>query len=118
MLARRAVAHALPVWGLCALLAACGAPRWSGGIHALLAWSERAVRVTEVPAGGPAERAGLRAGDVIFAIDRKPIAGLSSEQVRALLSGEVGSSVELEIERDGEHQTLRVERAPYRRKRS
>jgi membrane-associated protease RseP (regulator of RpoE activity) len=103
----------LPTWGLCALLAACGPPTWAGGIHALLAWSERAVRVTEVPASGPSARAGLRAGDVILAIDGKPVAGLTSREVQRLLTGEVGSTVELEIERDGRRERVRVERAPY-----
>jgi C-terminal processing protease CtpA/Prc len=103
----------IPAWGLCALLASCGPPTWAGGIHALLAWSERAVRVTEVPASGPAARAGLRAGDVIVAIDGKPLQGLTSREVQRLLTGEVGSSVELEIEREGRRERLRLERAPY-----
>lgn len=103
----------LPGWALCALLAACGPPTWAGGIHALLAWSDRAVRVTEVPASGPAARAGLRPGDVIVAIDGKPLTGLTSREVQRLLTGEVGSSVELEIVRDGKRERLRVERAPY-----
>jgi C-terminal processing protease CtpA/Prc len=102
----------LRAWALYALLAACGAPTWAGGIHAVMAWSERAVRVTEVPPG-PAKRAGLRAGDVILAIDGKPVAGLSSREVQRLLTGEVGTLVELEIEREGKRERLRVERAPY-----
>jgi C-terminal processing protease CtpA/Prc len=69
--------------------------------------------VTEVPVSGPAARAGLRAGDVIIAIDGKPLAGLTSREVQRLLTGEVGSTVELEIERDGKRERLRVERAPY-----
>lgn len=71
------------------------------------------MRVTEVPAAGPAARAGLRPGDVIIAIDGRPVAGLTSGEVQRLLTGEVGSSVELEIERDGKRERLRVERAPY-----
>lgn len=105
--------RSVPAWVLYALLVACGPPTWAGGIHALLGWSERAVRVTDVPATGPAARAGLRVGDVIVAIDGKPLAGRSSREVQRLLTGEVGSTVELEIERDGKLERVRVERAPY-----
>ena len=109
--AHRAASPRLAAWGVCALLAGCGAPSWAGGIHAQLARSERAVRVVEVPEGGPAARAGLRPEDLVIAIDARPVAGLSALEVHELLLGEVGSTVELEIERDGSRQTLRVERA-------
>jgi carboxyl-terminal processing protease len=50
-------------------------------------------------AGGPAERAGLKAGDRILSIDGISTAGLGRPQVRALLSGQQGSQAVLSVER-------------------
>jgi C-terminal processing protease CtpA/Prc len=55
------------------------------------AGSELAV-VTPAP-GGPAEGAGIRAGDVIEAIAGTPTKGLSLYEVSDLLQGEEGSEV-------------------------
>ena len=49
--------------------------------------------------GGPADRAGVRAGDVIEAIDGKATATLSIYEAGELLTGEAGSSVELSLRR-------------------
>src|SRR3954452_7066599 len=86
-----------PLLGLAlwAILAACGRPNWAGGIHANLAWSPRGVRVIEVPSEGSAHQAGLLPEDRLLSIDGQPIAGLSQEQVHRLLTGEVGSYVNL-----------------------
>lgn len=48
-------------------------------------------------AGGPSEAAGIMAGDRIVAIDSTSAIGLSSEDVVAVLRGEKGSSVQLEV---------------------
>lgn len=49
--------------------------------------------------GGPADRAGVRAGDVIEAIDGTPTSNLSIYEAGELLQGEAGSSVELRLRR-------------------
>lgn len=94
-------------------LASCGPPSWRGGIHALLAWSPDGVRVVEVPADSPAERAGLHAEDRVLSIDGRPTAGLTREQVQQRLSGEVGSVVMLEVLRGEQRIPLRITREPY-----
>jgi carboxyl-terminal processing protease len=71
------------------------------------------VRVVEVPADSPAGRAGLQADDRLLAIDGAPVAGLSTERVQHLLSGEVGSFVTLLVEREQKQVEFRVERVPY-----
>jgi C-terminal processing protease CtpA/Prc len=91
----------------------CGSPSWQGGIHANFAWSPRGVRVVDVPAGSPSEAAGLRAEDRVVAIDGKPVANLSSEEVHAALTGEVGTYVVLSVLRDEKPLELRIERVPY-----
>ena len=56
--------------------------------------------------GGPAEQVGIRAGDVIVAVDGVSTEGLQPEEVNALTSGEVGSEVTISIDRFGLDQTL------------
>jgi S1-C subfamily serine protease len=87
----------------------------TGGIHARMGYSESGgLRVVEVPEG-PAERAGLREGDRITAIDGDPVRSMALEEVVERLRGEVGSEVEIEVVRDGELVTLVIVRAPYDR---
>lgn len=50
--------------------------------------------------GFPAEKAGLKAGDVIIMIDDKDTAGLSIEEAVALIRGEAGTTVKLTILRN------------------
>ncbi|MTI86719.1 MAG: S41 family peptidase [Balneolaceae bacterium] len=56
--------------------------------------------------GGPAEKVGIRTGDVIVAVDGVLAEGLQPEEVKSLLSGEVGSEVEITIDRYGLDQVL------------
>jgi carboxyl-terminal processing protease len=79
-----------------------------------MASSSRGLRVVQIPAGGPAASGGLRAGDTIVAIDGRPVAALPAAKLRALLSGEVGSTVLLRVERAGTLHELALQRAPYR----
>lgn len=102
----------LALW---AILSACGRPAWAGGIHADLAWSPRGVRVVEVPSDGAASQAGLLPDDRVLAIDGQPTEGLSAVQIHQLLTGEVGSFVELVVLRGEETLKLRVKRMPYGR---
>ena len=96
-------------------LTSTGCTPTTGGIHARMGYSESGgLRVVEVPEG-PAERAGLREGDRITAIDGDPVRSLALEEVVERLRGEVGSEVEIEVVRDGELVTLVIVRAPYDR---
>jgi len=96
-------------------LGACGAGgATGGGIHARMAYSEEGgLRVVDAPAYGPAARAGLREGDRIMAIDEEPVDAMTMEQVVERLRGPVGSTVHLEIARDGERLGIDVSREPY-----
>jgi S1-C subfamily serine protease len=66
------------------------------------------VRVTDVHSDGPADRAGIRVGDVIEAIDDRPAAtfgGLLAEVDRH----EPGDTVKLRVERNGGRGDVTVE---------
>ena len=58
------------------------------------------VRVEGVSPGGPAAEAGVKAGDVIVAIEAKPVT-TGRELVRVMEAVEPGDKVELGLKRDG-----------------
>ncbi len=51
--------------------------------------------------GGPAAEAGLKAGDIVTAINRKSIAGMTMAQSVDMIKGHNGSQIALEITRNG-----------------
>lgn len=68
------------------------------------------VRVAAVEPGGPAERAGLGAGDEIVAMDGRPVREF--QEFVAYIRDRPGTGVELVAERDGARRAVRVEPAP------
>ncbi|MCL6551626.1 MAG: S41 family peptidase [Firmicutes bacterium] len=62
--------------------------------------------ITEVLENSPAGEAGLRAGDVIIAVDGASVAGLSLEQVSQLIRGAEGTQVVLTVRRGAEEPAL------------
>ena len=86
-----------------------------GGIHARLGYSEGGgLRVVDTPAGGGAALAGLRRDDVILAINGEEVRTMPYPEIVERLRGPVGSSVELEVFRQGEVMTFVVLRQAYR----
>ncbi|MGH7728926.1 MAG: S41 family peptidase [Vulcanimicrobiaceae bacterium] len=59
------------------------------------------LEVAEVIAGGPADRAGVQAGDAITAVDGVSTKGLTSDTDAKMLRGPQNSHVTLAIERNG-----------------
>lgn len=72
------------------------------------------VYVISVIPGTPADRAGLRYGDAILAVDGRSAEGWSTQEVARRVRGERGTTVELTVERAGEATplTFRIARAP------
>jgi hypothetical protein len=75
-------------------------PLAPGGVGIAWDWSDRSrCLIQNVLAGGPAEKAGLRAGDVIYAVN-----GISVTDARktiGLVRGPIGEPVTLQARRDG-----------------
>jgi S1-C subfamily serine protease len=67
----------------------------------------RAVEVTSVVAGGPAARAGIRAGDILLTVDTRPI-GTISELQRLLGADRIGSPLVVELVRGHDVRTATV----------
>ena len=82
-----------------------------GGIGALIRQKEDYVRIAQPYEGSPADRAGLRIGDKILAIDGKEVRGFTTEQVSNRLKGEPGSKVRVTVEHlDGSQATSTIRR--------
>ncbi len=72
------------------------------------------VRVESVSPGGPAEDAGVKAGDVIVAVQAKPVT-TGRELVRAMEAVKPGDKVELSLKRDGKPIKVAVEARQFNR---
>jgi phosphoserine phosphatase RsbU/P len=68
----------------------------------------RGVEVGRVDAGGPAERAGLRANDVIVAVDGRSLAESAAPFLAVYRSARPGDPVELTVARAGQAETIVV----------
>jgi carboxyl-terminal processing protease len=85
------------------------------GIGAELSQVSGYVYVIAPIKGSPAEKAGLKAGDVIEYIENKATRDISLYDAKNLLIGQVGSKVNLRVLRAGEKpQTLAIERGTYK----
>jgi len=74
-----------------------------GGIGVILHVDAKttALVVDDVIPGGPADRAGLRAGDAIVAIDGVATSGQSIDAMQGRLRGALGTTVRISYARDG-----------------
>jgi carboxyl-terminal processing protease len=71
------------------------------GIGVVLDQRSEAPSVISVIDGSPADRAGLRSGDVIGSVDGDETTRLPLDELAALVRGEAGTMVELGIDRPG-----------------
>lgn len=59
---------------------------------------------------GPAQEAGVQVNDLLISVEDQDVREMTADQVRELIRGEAGTKVSLTVMRQGEHQTLAVER--------
>lgn len=71
------------------------------------------LNLVDVVEDGPADRAGLRRGDVLIRVEDQDCAQIGLEQTRNLVRGEDGSQVRLTVQRDGQEQEFCVTRAYF-----
>ncbi|MFP4468698.1 MAG: S41 family peptidase [Bacteroidales bacterium] len=93
-----------------------------GGIGALIQPRGDRVMVAEPYEGNPAHQAGLLPGDIILEINGRSVAGLDESEVRNLLTGQPGTTIDVLIEREGEpepvlksieREVVQVDNIPY-----
>ena len=73
---------------------------------------KRGLKVLRVFDGSPAAHARIRAGDLIIAVNGRPIAGVNSEVATSRIKGPAGTMVELRVFTPSEHRdrTVKVKR--------
>jgi carboxyl-terminal processing protease len=81
------------------------------GSHCVRIENSCPLQVVTVLGDGPADAAGLVKGDLIERVDGEEILGRTVIEVAGMMSGETGSVMELEIDRDGARLTLELVRA-------
>lgn len=78
------------------------------GIGAMIRQMDDYVTITEPYENCPAQKAGLKAGDVILAIDGKSAKGKSTDDVSEFLKGFPGTEVILTIKRPGVSDNMKI----------
>lgn len=86
------------------------------GIGVTITAGETGYPIQKVTEGGPAEKAGLLAGDIIVAVDGTEVAGMTTDEGKALVQGERGTTVQITVDRAGERITFTVTRDTVRTK--
>ena len=72
------------------------------GIGALVTMEDGVLSIVSVYEDRPAQKAGLRKGDVIAQVDDTPIENMSIYEAISLIRGPAGTSVHLKVVREGE----------------
>lgn len=67
-----------------------------------------AIVIVQPMEGSPAQKAGLKAGDIIYTVDDEDVTGEDLSTVVAKMKGEEGTTVTLKVVRDGEKDYLDI----------
>jgi carboxyl-terminal processing protease len=76
------------------------------GIGVLLGENDDHIIIVSVVPDSPAQRAGLKAGDTIVAVNGVSTAGLAADELASKVRGEEGSTVNVTVERPPDNQQL------------
>ncbi|MEW8506751.1 MAG: S41 family peptidase [Candidatus Thiodiazotropha sp.] len=79
-----------------------------GGLGIEVGMEDGFVKVISPIDDTPAQRAGVRSGDLIVRLDDTPVKGLSLNEAVALMRGKPGTSLELTIVRKGEEKPIKI----------
>ncbi len=77
-----------------------------GGLGIEVTMEEGVIKVVAPIDDSPADNAGMLANDYIVALDGDPVLGLSLDEAVERMRGEIGSSIELTVIREGETEPL------------
>ena len=80
------------------------------GVTVAVTEDQSAVHVVNVTPGGPAEEAGLQAGDILMGTDGSRFETTDLNEIRSKIQGTPGTTVNMMIGRDGKTLQIEVER--------
>jgi carboxyl-terminal processing protease len=81
------------------------------GVGMTVEETDKGLRVMTVYDGSPADKGGLKPGDVVVAVNGRSIAGSSSEASTARIKGPAGTSVTLTVKSGKRERPVKLERA-------
>jgi len=81
-----------------------------GGFGSIIRRSGDYIVVTNVYKGFPADKSGIRPGDLMISIDGTSLKGVTSDRASDLLKGEPGTEAEIVIRRNGEEIAKKLKR--------
>ncbi|MEZ4996264.1 MAG: S41 family peptidase [Bacteroidales bacterium] len=81
-----------------------------GGFGSLIRKSGDYILVTNVYKGFPADKSGIRPGDLMISIDGTSLKGVTSDKASDMLKGEPGTEAEIVIRRNGEDMARKLKR--------
>ncbi len=79
-----------------------------GGVGMEVGMKDGNISVIAPLEGTPAKKAGIRAGDIIVAIDDKPTSGISVDKAVKMIRGEKGTEVKLTVVREKEDEPIDI----------
>lgn len=79
------------------------------GIGALISKQKDKIVIAEPYEGFPAQKFGLKAGDVLLEVEGKPTGEMSTEDVSSLLKGPANKPVKIKYQRPGDKKTTTVD---------
>lgn len=82
-----------------------------GGIGSLIRSVDGVVYISEPYQGFPADKAGLKAGDIILEIDGKAIKDKNQQEISKLLKGQSGTTLNITYDRQGKEESVALDRA-------
>ena len=77
-----------------------------GGLGIVVGMEDGFVKVISPIDDTPAQRAGIKAGDLIIRLDKKPVKGMSLDDAVKIMRGRPGTDIELLVVREGEDKPL------------
>jgi carboxyl-terminal processing protease len=79
-----------------------------GGLGIEVGMDDGFIKVIAPIDDTPAQRAGVKAGDLIVRLDGKPVKGMSLDEAVKLMRGKPGTEIVLTIAREGEDKPLKI----------
>ncbi len=79
-----------------------------GGLGITVGMKDGALTVIAPLEGTPADKAGLKAGDIILKINKKSTIGMTIDEAVSIMRGKVGTPIDLIIVRKGESKPLSI----------